>query len=458
VTENLRATLSQLPQLDHLLRHADVSELLARHGRPATVDALRRAIADARERVLSGGSLPRPTALIADAQRHLARRSRERVQRVVNATGVVLHTNLGRAPLSKAARDAMVEAAGYANVELDLESGRRGSRTASLGRLVAQACGTPAATVVNNGAGAMILVLSALAAGRAVVVSRGELVEIGGSFRLPDILTSSGARLVEVGTTNRTRVDDYASAIDEDTALLLKVHRSNFAVVGFTAEVDVAGLVALGRERAVPVVHDLGSGLLHDTAAEPLRREPSVAASVRAGADLVVFSGDKLLGGPQAGIIAGDAALVRTCARHPLARALRIDKFRRAALEATLDSHLRDEGAADLPVVAMLSVDPDLLAARARRIADTLGEHAEAIPTIAVVGGGSLPEAELPSWAVSLDGPDPDALAAALRAGEVPVIGRVEGGRVLLDVRTVAPSQDDELVDLARAALQACGR
>jgi L-seryl-tRNA(Ser) seleniumtransferase len=455
VTEDAHAALSGLPQLDLLLRRDDVADLVGRHGRRVVADALRATLDDVRAEVRAGAEVPTDDVLAQRATRALERRARQRLTRVVNASGVVLHTNLGRAPLSKAAREALADAAGYTTLEIDLKTGRRGSRTAALGGLVAEACGTPDATVVNNGAAAMVLVLAALAAGRRVVVSRGELVEIGGSYRLPDIMAVSGSRLTEVGTTNRTRRSDYATAIDDETALLLKVHRSNFAMSGFTAEVAIGDLVELGRERGVPVVHDLGSGLLRETDDEPLRGEPSVETSVRAGADLVVFSGDKLLGGPQAGIIAGDVALVRACTGHPLARALRIDKLRRAALEATLEAHLRADPPVELPTIAMLLIDDDALETRARRIAESVGDPAQVARTTSVVGGGSRPDTRMPSWAVALPHPDPDALASALRDGAVPVIGRVEAGRVLLDVRTVAPSQDDELVALTRAALGA---
>jgi L-seryl-tRNA(Ser) seleniumtransferase len=364
---------------------------------------------------------------------------------------VVLHTNLGRAPLSAAARQAVAEAAGYTSLELDLDTGGRGSRTRHLGELAAELCGTEAATVVNNGAGALVLVLAAMASGREVVVSRGELIEIGGSYRLPDLMEAAGARLVEVGTTNRTRIGDYRAAVGDDTALLLKVHRANYRVVGYTEEAPLEALAELGREEGVPVVHDLGSGLLRDGEGV-LADEPSVAGSVRAGADLVLFSGDKLLGGPQAGILAGRADLVLRCSRHPFSRALRVDKLQRAALEATFEAHLRADVPLDVPTLAMLHTDVDQLAQRARWMAAELGGGAAAVELRGLIGGGALPGGELPSWGVALDDGDAEGVAARLRAGDPPVVARVEDGRVLLDLRTVPPTLDADLVDLVLEA------
>ncbi len=456
MSQQVAGALSRLPQVDALLRREDAAALIETHGRRPLTEALRAGLDDARERVREGQPPPRPAEILASAGAALARRDARRLTRVINATGVVLHTNLGRAPLSAAARQAVVDAAGYTNVEYELTTGQRGSRTAELGTLTAEACGTEAATVVNNGAGALLLVLAALATDREVVVSRGELIEIGGSYRLPDLVGVSGARLVEVGTTNRTRLADYRGAIGDETALLVKVHASNYRVVGFTEQTSPAALVGLGAEVGVPVVHDLGSGLLVDAGGE-LADEPSVAASVRAGVDLVVFSGDKLLGGPQAGVIAGRADLVWRCTRHPMARALRVDKLQRAALEATLDAHLRADVPLDVPTVAMLHADPDVLATRAGWMAEQLGGEAAPLAVAGLAGGGTLPGVELPSWAVALSTPEAGELAAHLRTGEVPVIARVEDGAVLLDLRTVPPSQDTLLVDLVLDAWQTPG-
>jgi L-seryl-tRNA(Ser) seleniumtransferase len=441
-----------LPQVDAVVRA--LPDLVASVGH-GPVTAAARAVLDAARADVGDGDQGRAPSIdeVADATAQRVRASRSGdLAAVVNATGVVLHTNLGRAPLSAAAREAVAVAAGYSTVELDLATGERGSRTAHVGELAAAACGTEAATVVNNGAGALLLVLAALAHGREVIVSRGELVEIGGSYRLPDVMSAAGVHLVEVGTTNRTRLADHRDAVTPDTGLLLKVHRSNFAMVGFTEDAALTDLVALGGEVGIPVVHDLGSGLLVDApAGSPLAGEPSVAASVAAGVDLVVISGDKLLGGPQAGIVAGRADLVAACRSHPLARALRIDALQRAALEVTLAAHLRDPVPHELPTVAMLHADVDELRRRAHLLADACGDGAEAVATTGRVGGGSLPTRELPSWAVALPG-SAEALAAALRAGSPPVIARIADGRVLLDLRTVPPAGDGQLADLVGEA------
>ncbi|GGI02718.1 L-seryl-tRNA(Sec) selenium transferase [Egicoccus halophilus] len=448
-------TLARLPQLDALLRADAAAEPLATHGRPAFTAAVRAELDAVRTRLRThGGEVPAEADLLAAADEALHQRRAGRLTRVVNATGVVLHTNLGRAPLSAAARAAVTDATGYTTLEYDLDRGTRGSRTAHVGALAAELCATERATVVNNGAAALLLVLAALAGGRQVIVSRGELIEIGGSYRLPDVMAASGARMVEVGTTNRTWLADYRDAITDDTALLLKVHRSNYDVVGFTEEVGIAALADLGRRTGVAVVHDLGSGLIRTATDGPLASEPSVEASVRAGADLTIFSGDKLLGGPQAGLVVGAAALLRRCEQHPLARAVRLDKLQRAALEATLEAHLRDPLPADVPTVAMLHADPDALHERATAMAARL-EDAEVLPSDGLVGGGSSPGTTLPSWAVALRTDTPDDLAARLRVGELPVVGRVEAGRVLLDLRTVPPSLDAEVVAAVVAARRA---
>jgi L-seryl-tRNA(Ser) seleniumtransferase len=441
---------ADLPQVDAVVRSLD--DLVAEVGRGPVTAAVREVLDVARTTLGPGDRAPTSEAIAELAAEQVRGRQAEGLVAVVNATGVVLHTGLGRAPLSAAAREAVQVAAGYSSVEIDLDTGERGSRTRHVGALAARACGTEAATVVNNGAGALLLVLAALAGGREVVVSRGELIEIGGSYRLPDVMAAAGVDLVEVGTTNRTRLADHREAIGPATGLLLKVHRSNFAIVGFTEEASLADLVTLGHEHDLPVVHDLGSGLLVDPpVGSPLAGEPSVAASVAAGADLVIVSGDKLLGGPQAGIIAGRADLVAACGRHPLARALRIDALQRAALEATLAAHLRDPVPHDLPTVAMLHTSAHDLHERAERLAAACDGGAEAVPTTGRVGGGSHPTRELESWAVALDGPA-EALAAALRHGTPPVLGRIVDDRVLLDLRTVPPAGDEQLATLVGEA------
>lgn len=449
-----RPDLSRLPKVDVLLDRRDAAEAIRHYGRGPFTDALRAVLDRIRATARRGVALPPEDEIVAEAADAVGAHRDRRLTRVINATGVVLHTNLGRAPLSAAARAAAAEAAGYTTLEYDLAEGTRGSRTGHVGELAAELCGTEAATVVNNGAAALVLVLAALSTGRETVVSRGELIEIGGSYRLPDVMDASGARMREVGTTNRTRLDDYRAAVGDDTALLLKVHQSNYQVVGFAETAPAEELAALAHEARVPFVYDLGSGLVRDRPG-PLAGEPSIAGAVRAGADLVICSGDKLLGGPQAGIIAGRADLVLRCTRHPLARAVRIDKLQRAALEATLESHLRSGDPLDLPTWAMLHADPAGLRQRATALVEAIGDVASVEASTALVGGGSLPGVELPSWCVALASRQPDALAARLRAQDTPVIARVEGGRVLLDLRTVPPAQDPELVDLVRAALRA---
>jgi L-seryl-tRNA(Ser) seleniumtransferase len=441
--------LSSLPRIDALVDAAPA--LVARYGRAVTTDALRREVDAARADVLAGeGPVPTAEALVEAARLALAARRPGPPRRVVNATGVVVHTNLGRAPLSPSARDAIEAASGACDLEYDLATGARGSRGARLEPLLAEATGAEAAIAVNNAAAALVLVLAALAGGRDVPVSRGELVEIGGSFRLPEIMAASGARLVEVGTTNRTRAADYADA-PGDVALLLKVHASNYRITGFTEEPSVAALAEVARARGVPLVHDVGSGLLADRAETWLADEPSMAGSLAAGADLVLCSGDKLLGGPQAGILAGRADLVDACRTHPLARALRLDKLRVAALVATLEDHLRGDLDA-VPTWRMLLTGIDDVDRRARRIAERLGGEVEDGQSL--VGGGSAPDRAVPTRLVRLDVPSPEGVAAALRAGDPPVVVRVERGAVWLDPRTVDPTDDEQLATAVEASLE----
>lgn len=433
---------TRLPRIDRLLDRA--GDLVAAYGRGRALAALRAQVDRARDQIARGGAVPDEAALLAAAAAELAARTPAGPRRVINAAGVVVHTNLGRAPLAPAAVEAMVQAAGACDLEIDLATGRRGSRGAHVDPLVTALTGAEDAMVVNNCAAALVLVLAALAAGREVPVSRGELVEIGGSFRLPEIMAASGARLLEVGTTNRTRAEDYRAG--DDVALLLKVHRSNFAVEGFTQEASVRELAAVAADRGVPLVHDVGSGL-PDRRPEPaLAAEPSLAASLRDGADLVLASGDKLLGGPQAGIVAGRADLVAACRRHPLARALRVDKLRLAALRATLDGHLRGE---DPPVLAALHV-PDL-DRRAARLAAAVG--GEVVRGRTMIGGGSAPGAGVDSPVVALPHPRPDRVAGTLRRLDPPLLVRVADDRVLVDLRTVHPADDDRVAAHLLAAL-----
>jgi L-seryl-tRNA(Ser) seleniumtransferase len=397
----------------------------------------RAELADRRAEVLSGAA--DDPDLVARARARL----RPSPRRVLNATGVVVHTNLGRAPLAPSARAAVTAAAqGYSNLELDLATGERGSRHDHVDALLREVTGAEAGMAVNNCAAAVLLAAAALAGpGREVVVSRGQLIEIGGGFRIPEVVAQAGARLVEVGTTNRTRLGDYGAALTDRTGAILRAHPSNFRTLGFTEEVEIEALCSLG----VPVIDDVGSGVLADEV-ELLADEPSVRRSVRAGAALVCFSGDKLLGGPQAGVIVGTREAVQACKRHPLARAMRIDKLSLAALHATLALYRDpDLARAELPVLAMLEAPPEALAARARRLADGCG--GEVVAATAKVGGGALPLLELPGPAVALEAE----LAEPLRAGDPPVIGRISDGRLLLDVRTLS----DEEAELAAAAVRA---
>ena len=420
-----------LPSVDAALTGAGIAELLDTHPRGQVVDAVRAAI-DARRR--NGGGLD---GLAED----VAHRVRPSLRRVINATGVILHTNLGRAPLAPQAAAAVAEAMGTSNLEWDADTGERGSRQDHVVEHLRALTGAESAAVANTNAGGILLALVALASGREVIVSRGQLVEIGGGFRVPEVLTASGCRLVEVGTTNKTRAVDYERAIGPDAAVILRVHPSNFRVVGFTEEAPLDELVALAHDRGLIVIDDLGSGALTP---DPIYRgEPDVHSSVAAGVDVTCFSSDKLMGGPQGGILVGTADVIGRCRRHPLMRALRPDKLTIAALEATLALH-RDPASAraSIPTLTMLAAQQDTLRERAEGLAASIG--GDVVATVGRVGGGSLPMEELPSFAVALDGDHgADALAARLRACEPHVAVRVAEGRVLLDVLTLS---DDDLV------------
>jgi len=430
--------------------------------RTLLADSAREEIEAARRIIGAGGSAPPVEDLVAGAWRRVRALAAPSLRPVINATGVIIQTNLGRAPLSEAALRAMREVgAGYSNLEYDLEAGERGSRSAHLTALLCRLTGAEAALAVNNNAAAIVLALSALAAGREVVVSRGQAVEIGGGFRIPDVLRQSGATLVEVGTTNRTYARDYAAAINERTALLMRVHTSNFRLTGFVHETPLVELAALARARGIATLDDLGSGTLLPTTPYGLAPEPTVQESIAAGADLVTFSGDKLLGGPQAGLIVGRAPLIAALRGHPLARALRVDKTTLAGLEATLLAYLRDRATEEIPVWRMIAAAPEALRARADRLAAAIRpdegrtrEDERCIVTVigceSAIGGGSLPGETLPSYAVALSGAQPDALARALRQGTPPVVGRIVEDRLLLDVRTVLEEQEDALVGVVR--------
>ena len=423
--------LRDLPSVDELAREI---------GDPLAVAAARAVLERAREEIRAGAD---PGDLRARIRAEIAARRAPRLRRALNATGVIVHTNLGRAPLAPAALERVQEVGrSYSNLEYSLEEGARGSRQAHVARILGRLTGAEAALVVNNNAGAVLLALAALAEGREVLVSRGELIEIGDGFRIPDVLARSGARLVEVGTTNRTRAADYERAVRPETALILRVHQSNFRVVGFTDRPSLAEVAEVAHRHELPLVDDLGSG-----AFVPLHDEPSARESLAAGADLVCFSGDKLLGGPQAGIVAGRADLVERLRRHPLQRALRADKLTLAALEGTLTLYLDPERAQrEIPVLRMLREPVEVVRARAERLASLVGGTVE--ETVARVGGGALPLVELESFACAVE----EQLAGPLRLGEPPVVGVVRDGRLLLDCRTLADGEVDETAAAVAAA------
>jgi L-seryl-tRNA(Ser) seleniumtransferase len=436
-----------LPAVGRLINEPAYAELVKEHGRERVIEAIRTQIAAEREN--GGKAGDREEAVAA----RLRAEVRPRLRRVINASGVILHTNLGRAPLSKAALDALALAAGYANLELDLESGKRGERAALVAGLLTSLYGAESGLVVNNNAAAVLLALTALCRGKEVIVSRGQLVEIGGAFRMPDVMRLSGARMVEVGTTNRTRAADYEDAVTAKTSALLRVHTSNFRVTGFTESATLAELADVAHRHGVLLLDDLGSGATH-----AIGDEPTVAESV-AHCDVVTFSGDKLLGGPQAGIVLGREEAVRRMARHPLARAVRIDKLTLAALEATLRQRLtgRDE---DIPVERMLRATVEDVRRRAAmwsvKLADR-GVETELIDGGSAVGGGSLPEHALPTVLLAIKGPA-SRLVTALRHGDPPVIARVDGDRCCLDPRTVLKGEDETLIDAVEVAFSQARR
>ena len=423
--------LRDLPSVDELARGRED---------PLAVDAARIVLARAREEIQAGAD---PGDLGTRLEEELSSARSARLRRTLNATGVVVHTNLGRAPLAEAALERLREVGrGYSNLEYDLSAGTRGSRQDHVAGILRRLTGAEAALVVNNNAAAVLLALAALAEGRDVLVSRGELIEIGDGFRIPDVLARSGAKLVEVGTTNRTRAADYETAVGPETAVLLRVHQSNFRLVGFTELPSVAELAKVAKRHQLPLVDDLGSGAIAQ-----VEDEPSVRESLEAGADLVCFSGDKLLGGPQAGIIVGRAELVERLRRHPLQRAVRADKLTLAALEGTLAVYLEpDRAVQEIPVLRMALESAEVVRVRAVRLAELVGGEVE--ETVGRIGGGALPLAELPSFACAVE----EALTAPLRAGAPPVVGVVRDGRLLLDCRTLSDAEVEEVA----AAVSRC--
>jgi L-seryl-tRNA(Ser) seleniumtransferase len=434
-------SLRDLPSVEQLLQGA--TRLIDGYGRPLTLDALRLTLDEIRARFRSRpeAGLPSRDAIVAQAESHLAAWTAPTLLPVINATGVILHTNLGRAPLSKATIAAMDEAAAnYSTLEYDLAKGARGSRLIHAEAILQKLTGAEAAVVVNNNASAVLLALAALANKKRVVISRSQLVEIGGGFRVPDVMKQSQAKLVEVGTTNKVRLSDYKEALAEPTALVMRAHRSNFKIVGFTEEPELKALVEVAHQAGVPVLDDLGSGALLDTAKYGFAHEPTVQESLTAGVDLVCFSGDKLLGGPQAGIIIGKKDLIEKIRKHPLARAVRADKTCLAGLTATLLHYLKDEAEREIPIWRMMSLTLEQLKARAESWRDELGQG-EVIKSESTVGGGSLPDECVSTYVLALHVKSPDKFSKKLREANPPIIARVENDTILFDPRTVL---DDE--------------
>ena len=480
---DLSAALRQLPSVDRVLSEAALAEMITRLPRELVADAARRELDQARAQLRAGETVDASAEALAQrAARALEARFQRSLRPVVNATGVVIHTNLGRAPVSEAAARAMAEAAsGYSSLEFDVEAGSRGSRSSHLEELLTAVTGAEAGVVVNNNAAALYLVMSVFGAGREVIVSRGQAVEIGGGFRIPDVIRQSGARLVEVGTTNRTRATDYANAISDDTAALLRVHPSNFRITGFVEETPLSDMrkvadEARRRSQARPatpylvvdesgrrdlkrgpmLIDDIGSGCLLDARAYGLSEEPRPQDSIAAGADLVLFSGDKLLGGPQAGVIVGGEGQTEPLRRHPLMRALRPDKTAIAGLAATLEHYLAGEAESEVPVWAMIAANSESLRLRAISWRDSVGVG-EVVESESAIGGGSLPGETRPTWVWTIRSEHPSRLARFLRSWEPPVIARVTDDHVLLDPRTVFAAEDKTVIEAVRAAIRGAG-
>ena len=437
------SSLRDLPSVEELLKRA--TNLVDTYGRSLTLDSIRWTLDEARARFQLDPEivLPSTDIILALAESHLSAWIRPTLLPVINATGVILHTNLGRAPLSDATLRAMDEASrNYSNLEYDLEKGQRGSRLIHAESVLQKLTGAEAALVVNNNASAVLLVLSALANKKRVVISRTQLVEIGGGFRLPDVMKQSGAKLSEVGTTNKVRLADYEEALETPTALVMRAHRSNFKIIGFTEEPELNDIVQVSHRANVHVVDDLGSGALIDTAKYGLAHEPTVQESLSAGVDLVCFSGDKLLGGPQAGIIVGKAELIAKIKKHPLARAVRADKTCLAGITATLLHYLKDEAEREIPIWKMMSLTREQVKVRAEAWRETLGQG-EVVKSQSTVGGGSLPEESISTYVLALTVKGPDKFLKKLREGDPPIISRVENDKILFDPRTVL---QDELL------------
>jgi len=442
--------LRQLPAIDALLQQPDVALLIAEYGRPILVDALRITLARARQSVLNNHPVDMsPSGLIEAARTFLVQQFQPTLRPVINATGVIIHTNLGRALLSKAAQQAVMDVASqYNTLEFNLSTGKRGSRYLHAEQALCEITGAEAALVVNNNAAALILILSALARDKSVILSRGQLVEIGGGFRIPDIMQQSGADLVEVGTTNRTRIADYQTAITEETALLMRIHSSNFKQIGFVEETPLSEMVNLAHKHNLRLVDDLGSGALIETVQYGLALEPTVQASVEADADIIAFSGDKLLGGPQAGIIVGKAELIQRLKKHPLARAIRADKLCYAALSATLDHYRKHQAIEHIPVWQMIARSTEDILSTVEAWHNQIG--GQIIEGESAVGGGSLPGTTLPTYLLALEVPSAERAANHLRQADLPITARIQEEQLLFDPRTVLPQQEKSLIATLR--------
>jgi L-seryl-tRNA(Ser) seleniumtransferase len=439
--------LRQIPSVDQLIKTETVMNCISEYGRPLTVQAIRKVLEEVRSRHSDGDPIPVEEDLLNRVIGKLASWTAPTLQPVINATGVILHTNLGRAPISSSAILAIKTAAsGYSSLEYQLEKGRRGSRTIHAESFLKQLTGAEGALVVNNNASAVLLILSAMAKRRNVVIARSQLVEIGGGFRIPDVMKQSGAKLFEVGTTNRVHLYDYEKAIQEEPIkLVMRAHRSNFQILGFTSEPSLEEIVAISHQAGIPVVDDLGSGSLIDTAEFGLGHEPMVQESLGAGVDLVCFSGDKLLGGPQAGIILGKLELINKLKKHPLARAIRADKLCLAALSATMLHYLKSEALTEIPVWRMISQPLDRIRSRAERWIEFLGQG-DLVEGKSTVGGGSLPGETLPTWLVALSVNHLNKILSSLRQAHPPIIARLEEDRLVLDPRTVLVNQEEQLL------------
>jgi L-seryl-tRNA(Ser) seleniumtransferase len=438
------ADLRSLPSVETLLQTKLAAQLIAKFGRPLTLYSIREVLGGIRINYASKSekTIPERTAILENVKQLLETYTQPTLLPVINATGVVLHTNLGRAPLSTAAIQAMERVAhGYSNLEFDLTNGKRGSRLIHAEKILQVLLGTEAALIVNNNASAVMLALSALASRKRVIISRTQLVEIGGGFRIPDVMKHSGAKLVEIGTTNQVHLVDYEQALTEHAAMVMHAHRSNFKIIGFTSEPDLQEIARVTHSAGYPLLDDLGSGALLMTEHFGLPHEPTVQESLAAGADLVLFSGDKLIGGPQAGIIVGKADLIQRIKKHPIARAVRADKMCLAAITATLLHYLKDEAESEIPIWRMIATPPAQIKSRAKKWVNEIG-NGEVIPGFSTIGGGSLPGESLPTWLLALDVGKADKFLEKLRSMNPPIIARTENDRILLDPRTVLPENE----------------